>query len=309
MGANLWVEGKNNAVGLKLGNASLCAKYLGGLKERRGRIQFEGTSRKGRMAGVWKRCEWSLVFSAGLLLALSLAGCKDASQQDASRQQQAASQRANAANDLPSAGAGVEYGGDARPGRRGSRRGRADQQAAPGAFDFYLLNLSWSPEFCATHGGSLECGHGLGFVVHGMWPQDVSGDYPEDCSHAPGPANPQAYTDLIPTVGLVQHEWQTHGTCSGLAADAYFAAIRRAYAAVKIPLDIGAGSSSGVVAPDNLLTRFARQNPGYPQGSIALSCGNNRLTAIELCLTKDLQPETCQGVRSCRANAIKVTPR
>jgi ribonuclease T2 len=261
------------------------------------------------MAGVWNRCEWSLTFSAGLLLALSLAGCKDESQQAAPKQQQAAAQQANTSSDLQSAEARPEYGGDSRLGRRRSRRGRADQQAAPGAFDFYLLNLSWSPEFCAAHGDSSECGHGLGFVVHGMWPQDVSGDCLEDCSDAPGPANPQAYTDMIPTAGLVQHEWQTHGTCSGLTADAYFAAIRRAYAAVKIPPDIGAASDAGVVAPDHLLAAFATANPSYPQGSIALSCGNNRLTAIEVCLTKDLQPETCQGVRSCRANVIKVAPR
>jgi ribonuclease T2 len=142
-----------------------------------------------------------------------------------------------------------------------------------------------------------------------MWPQDVSGDYPEDCSDAPGPPNPQAYTDMIPTASLVQHEWQTHGTCSGMAADAYFSAVRRAYAAVKIPEGIGAGSDAGGVAPDVLLARFAKANPSYPQGSFALSCGNNRLTAIEVCLTKDLQPEPCQGVRSCRANMIKVSPR
>ncbi|HEV2485609.1 MAG TPA: ribonuclease T2 [Terracidiphilus sp.] len=182
-------------------------------------------------------------------------------------------------------------------------------QAAPGAFAFYLLNLSWSPEFCATHGGSLECGRGLGFVVHGLWPQDVSGDYPEDCSDTPGPANPQAYTDIIPTVSLIEHEWETHGTCSGLRPDAYFAAIRRAFAGLKIPADIGAGGDPAGVAPEQLLERFARANPGYPEGSLALSCGNNRLTAVEVCLTKDLQPESCQGVRSCRANMIKVTPQ
>jgi ribonuclease T2 len=159
------------------------------------------------------------------------------------------------------------------------------------------------------HEDNSGCGRGLGFVVHGMWPQDVSGDYPEDCSDAPGPANPQAYTDMIPTPGLVQHEWKTHGTCSGVAADAYFAAVRRAYAAVKIPDGIGGGSDAGGVAPDELLARFAGANPGYPAGSIALSCGNNRLTAIEVCLTKELQPERCQGVRSCRANVIRVAPR
>jgi ribonuclease T2 len=193
--------------------------------------------------------------------------------------------------------------------RRRSRRGRPEEQAAPGEFDFYLLNLSWSPEFCATHGDSPECGRNLGFVVHGLWPQDTSGDYPQHCSDAPGPTNPQADTDIMPTASLVEHEWQTHGTCSGLGAADYFAAIHQAYAGVKLPANIGSGGDAGGVTPDELLSRFAAANPGYPAGSFALSCGNNRLTAVEICLGKDLRPETCQGVRSCRANVVKVTPR
>jgi ribonuclease T2 len=200
------------------------------------------------------------------------------------------------------------YGGN-NEHRRRSRRGRPEEEAAPGEFDFYLLNLSWSPEFCATHGDSPECGRGLGFVVHGLWPQDTNGDYPQHCSDAPGPANPQADTDIMPTASLVEHEWQTHGTCSGLGVDKYFAAMHRAYAGVKIPANIGSGRDADGVTPDDLLARFAAANPGYPAGSFALSCGNNRLTAVEICLSKDLQPEACEGVRSCRANVVKVTPR
>jgi ribonuclease T2 len=191
---------------------------------------------------------------------------------------------------------------------RQSRRARP-QNTAPGQFDFYLLNLSWSPEFCATHNDSPECGHDLGFVVHGLWPQDNNGSYPENCSNAPGPADPQGDTDIIPTVSLVEHEWQTHGTCSGLAADDYFAQIHKAFAAVKIPTDIGAGKDASGVPPTALLARFAGANPSYPAGSFALSCGNNRLTAVEICLTKDLIPEACQGVRSCQASVVKVTPK
>ena len=203
-----------------------------------------------------------------------------------------------------------DYGAnDERRSRRRSRRGHPEEQAAPGAFDFYLLNLSWSPEFCAIHGDSPECGRNLGFVVHGLWPQENSGDYPQHCSDAPGPANPQADTDIIPTASLVEHEWQTHGTCSGLVVDEYFRAMHKAYAAVKIPANIGQGSDADGVTPDDLLRRFAAANPGYPAGSFALSCGNNRLTAVEICLSKDLHPEACQGVRSCRANVVKVTPR
>jgi ribonuclease T2 len=197
----------------------------------------------------------------------------------------------------------------AHSGSRNSRRGRANLQASPGDFDFYLLNLSWSPEFCATHMGSPECGRGLGFVVHGMWPQYASGDYPEHCSDAPGPSRPENYTDLIPTASLVEHEWETHGTCSGLQADSYFAAIRRAVAQVRIPAQLVAQSEPVVIAPREVLAEFANANPQFPSASFALSCGNNRLTAIEVCLSKDLQPESCQGVRSCGANAIRVTPK
>ena len=250
------------------------------------------------MIGVLKSYAWGFPIHVSLLLVLSMSGCKSGSQLPANADTNAADVLKNVATPE-----------DAGPGRQESRRGRADPRAVPGTFDFYLLNLSWSPEFCATHGGSPECGRGLGFVVHGLWPQDVNGDYPEDCGDAPGPANPQAYTDIIPTVSLVEHEWQTHGTCSGLKADAYFAAVRSAFTGLKIPQDIGAGIDPAGVTPGQLLERFAKANAAYPNGSIALSCGDNRLTAIEVCLTKDLQPESCKGVRSCRANVIKVTPR
>jgi ribonuclease T2 len=240
----------------------------------------------------------------GLLLVLSIIGCQNPTQPPAPQRSEPAARASAAPQDTSS-----DAGDNAESSRRRPRRGRPQEQAPPGQFDFYLLNLSWSPEFCATHSDSPECGRHLGFVVHGLWPQDTNGDFPENCSNAPGPANPQADTDIIPTVSLVEHEWQTHGTCSGLAADDYFAEIHKAFAEVKVPANIGAGSDADGVTPDALLARFAAANPSFPAGSFALSCGNNRLTAVEICLSKDLHPETCQGVRSCRANLVKVTPR
>ncbi len=242
----------------------------------------------------------------GLLLVLSTTGCQNPGQPPAPQRSEPA---ARSTTPEPQSRDTSSVGDDAQTGRRRPRRGRPQEQAPPGQFDFYLLNLSWSPEFCATHSDSPECGRGLGFVVHGLWPQDANGDYPEQCSNAPGPTNPQADTDIIPTVSLVEHEWQTHGTCSGLAADDYFAAIHKAFAEVKVPANIGQDSDADGVTPDALLARFAAANPGFPAGSLALSCGNNRLTAVEICLSKDLRPEACQGVRSCRANVVKVTPR
>ena len=247
------------------------------------------------------------LLNIGLLLMLSTTGCQSTAPSPVAPQSESPARAASP--QYPPQDSSTYARDNERTGRRRSRRGRPQEQVPPGQFDFYLLNLSWSPEFCATHGDSPECGRNLGFVVHGLWPQYANGDYPQHCSDSPGPADPQADTDIMPTASLVEHEWQTHGTCSGLGANDYFAEIHKAYGAVKLPANIGADGDVDGVTPDALLARFAAANPGYPAGSFALSCGNNRLTAVEICLTKDLRPETCQGVRSCRASVVKVTPR
>lgn len=179
----------------------------------------------------------------------------------------------------------------------------------PGVFDFYLFTLSWSPEYCATHASSPECTRHLGFVVHGLWPQNNNGTYPENCSNAPGPANPQADTDLMPTVSLVEHEWTTHGTCSGLAADPYFNTVRKAFHEVAIPASLQNLHTQTMLPPATILGQFAKANPTFPAGSFALSCGSNYLTAMQVCLAKDLTPEACQHVQTCHANQVKILPQ
>lgn len=188
-------------------------------------------------------------------------------------------------------------------------RSNGSVSAQPGEFDFYILNLSWSPEFCFHHGDSPECAAHPGFVVHGLWPQNNDGTYPEDCSDAPGPANPEADTDLQPTASLVEHEWEAHGTCSGLSADAYFGLIRRARAKVRIPAAFIGPTQRRSEAPEDILDQFTQINLGIPRASFALSCGNNYLTAVEACFDKNLKPALCEGVRSCRANSVRITPR
>jgi len=198
-----------------------------------------------------------------------------------------------------------ERQGDREPQRRG---GRAVADAAPGVFDFYLLTLSWSPEYCVTHLSAAECAAHPAFVLHGLWPQNNDGTYPEDCSNAPGPANPGQYSDIYPDAGLLAHEWTTHGTCSGLAADAYFQLERQAVHSVAVPKQLSALQSQIQLTPAQIVADFTQANPGVAAGDVAVSCGNNRLTAVEVCLTKDLKAESCSSVKTCRANVVKVTP-
>jgi ribonuclease T2 len=184
-------------------------------------------------------------------------------------------------------------------------------QAAPTAqqnFDFYLLNLSWSPEFCHSHPAATECSQHPGFVLHGLWPQNTTGPFPQHCSDAPGPQNPSDYSDLYPDAGLLRHEWQTHGTCSGLAPDAFFNLARQALHSVAIPTELTSLDHQISMPPSDILHLFAKSNPSFPPDSLALSCGNNYLTAIEVCMNKTLQPISCGSPRSCRANTVRITP-
>jgi ribonuclease T2 len=178
----------------------------------------------------------------------------------------------------------------------------------PQNFDFYLLNLSWSPEFCHSHPTAAECAQHRAFTLHGLWPQNTNGGYPQNCSNDPGPSDPSQYTDIYPDQGLLAHEWKTHGTCSGLTPDAFFTLARQAVHSVTIPTQLANISQQISMPPADILDLFTQSNPSIPSSSLALSCGNNYLTAVEVCLSKTLQPISCGPIRSCRANTVRIPP-
>jgi len=182
------------------------------------------------------------------------------------------------------------------------------QPTSPQNFDYYLLNLSWSPEFCYSHPNATECASRPTFVLHGLWPQNTDGTYPQNCSNAPGPANPSQYADIYPDRGLLQHEWRTHGTCSGLSPDVFFTAARRAFQSIAIPPALTQLTRQISLPPAQILGLVTAANPTLQTSSLALSCGNNYLTAVEVCLNKQLQPTTCGPIRSCRANTVRIPP-
>lgn len=180
----------------------------------------------------------------------------------------------------------------------------------PAKFDYYVLNMSWEPEFCATHAGAIECKEKRGFVLHGLWPQNNDGSYPSNCAHEAGLKNYAAFKDLNPDPSLLQHEWEKHGTCSGLSAEAYFEFARKAVKSLSFPPIITSLRSEEQLQTRRIINRFESVNPSFPEGSIALSCGNNRLTAVQACMTKDLTPVKCGAfLHTCHAKVIKVTPQ
>ena len=182
------------------------------------------------------------------------------------------------------------------------------QQAGPQRFDYYLLNLSWSPEFCYSHKSAPECGRGATFVLHGLWPQNVDGSYPQNCNDAPGPTNPSQFSDIYPDQGLLEHEWRTHGTCSGLSPDAFFNTARTAFQSFTVPPKLAQLNAQISLPPDQILSLVSQSNPSLGASSLVLSCGNNYLTAVQICLDKQLHPIACGPVHWCRARTVRIPP-
>lgn len=191
-----------------------------------------------------------------------------------------------------------------QPSERHSRRA----EDADARFDYYLLNLSWSPEFCHSHPDAAECAQHRAFTLHGLWPQRTDGSYPEHCTDEPGPQDPARYRDLYPDAGLLRHEWATHGTCSGLPPDTFFDDARRATNSLHIPEKLANLDHQILMPPEAITSLFLDSNPSLPRASLALSCGNNFFTAVEVCLDKQLNPIGCGPIRSCRANAVRISP-
>ncbi len=179
----------------------------------------------------------------------------------------------------------------------------------PGQFDFYVLELAWGPAFCSSiQDVGPNCQPQTGFVVHGLWPQNADSTWPEFCAQTPPQANLPSYLDITPDLQLLQHEWQKHGTCSGLTGAAYFEAAREASGRFHLPLLLRELSRPLTVTPLFAMNMFYGADPAFPDGSLALRCKDGRLTAVEACFTKTLGPVRCQGIQSCDAQILTLDP-
>ncbi len=185
-----------------------------------------------------------------------------------------------------------------------------DASAVPaptGRFDYYLLTLSWAPEFCHGHANSPECdGRHNGFVVHGLWPQFQDGRWPSHCSNTPEASDSSSMLDIMPDPRLIAHEWATHGTCTGLTAAQYFRVVRKAYQTVKIPSALQSPSQASRQSAADIKQMFTDANPLLSANGIAISCHNRYLAGVEFCMSKTLQPIACQAVRDCDARSITI---
>jgi ribonuclease T2 len=181
-----------------------------------------------------------------------------------------------------------------------------------GDFDYYLLALSWSPVYCDKHPEDRQqCGSKrYGFVLHGLWPQQAGGGHPDSCatsSHLTEDARAYARA-VFPSEKLIAHEWQKHGTCSGMAAKDYFKAADDARNAIRMPPQFEPGARTQETTARDVSKAIREANPRITNSGLAVVCSGPELSEVRICLSKDLQPMPCgRGVRNaCRSGTIRV---
>jgi len=113
----------------------------------------------------------------------------------------------------------------ARTSNRGSRGGGCTRNGGtPGNFDYYVLSMSYAPNFCGDKQDDGECdpNKNFGLVLHGLWPSYVSGKWPQCCVQSSYSSRqltnsyPSGWDAIAPEYGtLGVHEWERHGTCDG----------------------------------------------------------------------------------------------
>jgi len=186
-----------------------------------------------------------------------------------------------------------------------------------GAFDYYVLSLSWTPTWCAIEGdarGSPQCdaGQGYGFTLHGLWPQYEAG-WPSFCpttERNPSRAMTGAMADIMGSSGLAWYQWNKHGTCTGLSASDYFEASRLAYERVNRPEILRQLESDLRLPAEVIEEAFLEENPQLSDEMTTVTCREGRVQEVRICLTRDLEPRICaQDVaRDCALDDALFSP-
>lgn len=193
----------------------------------------------------------------------------------------------------------------------------------------YVFAYSWQPGFCkgTTYPGcsTPEAFWSTHFTVHGLWPQYTTSGYPSYCSTEafnstiPVEIGWDTMTQYWPDVKYTEtndqydsfweHEWDKHGTCSGLTQENYF------QDAINLIESFGTPSVLSAAAGSTISATTLRNAFG---GStfVSLQCTSMVLTGAYTCwLQSDGVPTTqvacpteVQGEDTCKSSDTITVP-
>lgn len=190
-------------------------------------------------------------------------------------------------------------------------------QDKAGEFDYYVMSLSWSANWCALEGDarqSPQCDETTenGWILHGLWPQYERG-YPANCRtnyRPPSRGQTSDMADIMGTSGLAWHQWNKHGVCSGLDSTDYFKLSRDAYSRINRP-DVFRKLSKTVTLPASLIEQaFVKENASLTPDGVTVTCKAGYIQEARICLTRDLEFRTCgrDVIRDCTLTDAQFDP-
>jgi ribonuclease T2 len=184
-------------------------------------------------------------------------------------------------------------------------------------FEYYVLALSWSPTYCADPENAdrdrLQCDgrRPFAFVTHGLWPQYETG-FPENCEtrfRTVSDAVQDGMLDIMPSRGLIRHQWRKHGACTGMEPGAYFALVRDSVNMIAIPPAYRGLSQPLRVTGAAVEMAFIDANPGLRADGVAVQCRGGRLREVRLCVTRQGEPRACGAdVRDACSGTVTILP-
>ncbi|MCV6597359.1 MAG: ribonuclease T2 [Mangrovicoccus sp.] len=186
-----------------------------------------------------------------------------------------------------------------------------------GRFDYYVLALSWSPNWCAREGDARDAeqcdpARDLGWVLHGLWPQYERG-YPKDCptdQYGPSRHSARAMADIMGADHQAKYQWRKHGRCSGLDGEAYLALSREAYETVNRPKVLRRLDRQVALPASVIEEAFLKANPDLKPDMLTVTCKSGQIAEVRICLSKSLVPRYCgpDAVRDCKMEDALFAP-
>lgn len=186
-----------------------------------------------------------------------------------------------------------------------------------GEFDYYVLALSWSPNWCAIEGDAknspqCEASEDHGWIMHGLWPQYHRG-WPSHCRTTE--RNPPRHVtddmaDIMGTSGLAWYQWKKHGTCSGLSGEDYFSTAREAYSSVTRPAVFRKLDATVTLPASVVEDAFLKANPELEPDMLTITCRDGFIQEARVCLSKSLEPVPCgrDVIKDCTLERARFDP-
>jgi ribonuclease T2 len=173
------------------------------------------------------------------------------------------------------------------------------------------LALSWSPTFCLEQdpqGKQPQCNITLPkqyrFIVHGLWPQlqinsqkQVEAEkylnYCKTVNKNLEASIVENYFYLMPSSGLMRHQWEKHASCGNFTQQSYFKAIENLYQKLKIATLFHEVKKTQSYLLNDLIDKITVHIPSILRENIVIVCHKNTLSELRICLNNDYTYRKC----------------